>query len=149
MASVAATPIAFPAAVPMLGTTSATTLTFAATTFTNLAIDIGNFKVEDKSGNSYAGSLEAGSCILVIKVSTFQPPSPYAVGMRIAVNPCSFTAKVAGVAANGIQTNREVVVALGTSTTAIPLAVTISANGQVKFGNNVISTVALVPAAGS
>lgn len=141
IAAVAATPVTFPGAVSLLGTSSATTFTLAPTGASNAAADIGNFQVADRSGNSYSGAIEPGSCILVIKVSSFQPPSPYAVGGKITVNPCSFTAKVAGTTANGTQSNREVVVTLGTATTAVTLPVTVAANGQVSFGSNVITTV--------
>lgn len=135
-------PITFSSGVPLLGTSSSTTVTIggtgAAPTF-----NIGS------AGATATGDMTFGSCIFTVKASTFPAGHALALGQVTTINPCSLTVGTSGTPV-GTSTNLPVTLVLGTtSSAALTLPALIGSNGSVAVNGATVGTTPVVSATGA
>lgn len=122
-------PNTFPSGVAEFGTTGATTVTIGAGTAPTFEIASG--------GNTASGTMSFGSCIFNITSSSFTSgplvrPTPPATSRAVTVANCQIDPQTAGLVADGIFRNAQVVFLLGTARSTIRLIpTTISPTGVV------------------
>ncbi len=143
-AAVAAVPFVFPAGVPDLGTTAATSITFTSTAATP-AFSIAS------GGNTATGTTSFGSCIFEITDSTFPaghrlaattPPAP---PNRITINPCNIKVETAGVSVDAPAEERSVALLLGTAaSTGAAVTVDVNPGGQLTINGKSAGEVTIV-----
>lgn len=135
-------PFAFPAGVPELGTTGATTLTFTSTGTTpefTIAAD----------GGTATGTTQFGSCIFVVATSSFPAGHRLAAGQTVTVNPCQIRLGTQGAPADSVARQRAAVFILGSAASAgSTVTVSINSGGAVTINGQAAGTVTLVPVTG-
>lgn len=130
----AATPVAIAGSTTVAFTSGGATPAFAIT----------------NGGATATGTTTFGSCIFTVTSSTFPPESPLATGKVVKVNPCSLTASTSGINADGTPVVRDVVLVLGTASSApVKLAVAVTIDGTVLIGTTSLGTVTLTTATGA
>lgn len=123
--------------------TGVTTVAFTGSAATpTFAIANGGFTAK--------GNTTFGSCIFTVTESTFPANSPLASGKIVKVNPCSMKASTNGANANGIPSQRDVVLVLGSvHSSPIKLNITVNANGKVLIGTTSVGSVTLTQTTGA
>ena len=139
-AAVRGTPFVFPAGVPALGTSGATTVTFTAASgsASQLSTNSGNNGFVVTSGGQTAtgtltfGSSTSGSCIFSVQNSNFPTGSRLAIGSVITVSPCSLFINSAGLPADSQARARIIRLILGATNSANATAqVAVNVNGTL------------------
>lgn len=142
VAAVEDIPFAFPAGVPALGTTGATTVAFTSTGTTpafSIAAD----------GGTATGTTTFGSCIFAVTASTFPAGHALSLGQTVTVNPCNMNVNTAGAVANGVATTRSVALVLGAAASSgASVVVAVTAGGALTLNGNSVATVTLTPVSG-
>ena len=129
------TSFSFPAGVPALGTSGATSMTINAPASATASP---TFSVTE-GATSFSGTMGFGSCILTVTQSS--NVTRYPIGSTITINPCSVNAQTGGLN-TGTATNASVTLTFGTTTsTGVLKAVTVNTNGTVSIGGIVTGTV--------
>jgi hypothetical protein len=96
------------------------------------------FTITNGGGTAH-GTTTFGSCIFTVTDSTV---TDLPVGTVLTVNPCTLTVPTNGDPANGIPTTQNSTLLLGSTTSSsIPLAVTIDSSGTVTIGSTPAGTV--------
>jgi hypothetical protein len=140
--AVAQTPFAFPAGVPDLGTTAATTVVFTSTA-SSPAFSIAS------GGATATGVTTFGSCVFAITSSTFPAGHRLAQGNVITVNPCNLNVGTAGAQANGVGASRSVALQLGAAASSgASVTVAVNPGGQLTLNGTSVGTVTLTPVSG-
>jgi len=123
----------FPA-VPAMGTTGTTTLVIQPTIVgsgASATLGTPTFNVAS-GGNSASGDLAFGSCIFIIRQSTFPADHPLAVGARLTITPCESEINTQGAVANGTTAAFDASLQLGSVRSApVTVPVTLQPNGGV------------------
>lgn len=142
VAAVEDVPFTFPAGVPELGTTGATTLAFTSTGTTPA------FSITAEGGTA-TGTTTFGSCIFAVTASTFPAGHRLALGQTVVVNPCNINVNTAGAAANGVAATRSVALKLGDAVSSgSSVTVQVNPGGQLTLNGNSVGTVTLTPVTG-
>ena len=133
VAALSGATVNFPA-VPALGTTGTTTLKIevpVAGTGASAALGTPTFNLSS-GGNTASGEMSFGSCIFVIRASTFPADHPLALGKTITVNPCEVDIPTAGAPATGETRAFDASLQLGnTNSQPVTVPVTLAPNGGV------------------
>lgn len=135
-------PFTFPAGVPELGTTGATTLAFTSTGTTP------EFSITSEGGTA-TGTTQFGSCIFVVATSSFPAGHRLAAGQTVTVNPCQIRLGTQGAPADSIARQRAAVFVLGSAaSTGSTVTISINNGGVVTINGQAAGTVTLVPVSG-
>lgn len=133
----------FPNGVQEFGTTTPTTVVIQDTATAH------TFTITSAQGTA-SGELEFGTCIFLIKQSTFAPPSPLAVGNRIVIPNCKFEVRTRNTPANDQPFERSVRWLLSNAVSNdTSVEVRINGGGRVTVNGQSIGTVTLSPVTGS
>lgn len=134
-AAVSGQTFTFPSGAAALGTTASTTVKLTS----GAAGSPAKFDIASGTGTA-TGALTYGSCIFTVAVGSTIPGLP--AGTVLTVNPCTLGIATSGLAANGVPQNGAATLTLGaTSSTSLPLTVTISAGGDVSINGSSVGTV--------
>ncbi len=137
-AAVANLPFEFPAGVPDLGTTAATTLKFTDTSATP------GFSIT-ADGNTATGVTTFGSCIFRVTASTFPAGHALANGQTVTVNPCNLNVATTGAVAGDTPVSRAVALVLAAvASTNTSVVVGVTSSGGLTLNGNNVGTVRLV-----
>lgn len=142
-AAVTAIPFTFPAGVPELGTTAATTITFTNTA-TTPAFTIAS------GGNTASGITTFGSCIFQVITSTFPADHQLAAGKTKVIENCSIKVDTAGVHLDALAEDRTVQLLLGGSeSTGERINIDVNPAGQLVVNGQVVGSVTIVLVTGT
>lgn len=133
VAALSGATVNFPA-VPALGTTGTTTLkieTPVVGTGASATIGTPTFTLTS-AGNTASGEMSFGSCIFIIRASTFPADHPLALGKTLTVNPCETDIGTSGAPADGSTRAFDASLQLGnTNSQPVTVPVTLQPNGGI------------------
>lgn len=145
VSTAAPTPITFPFGFSGTNATGAKVVLPAVptkVTFATNTADATQPKFAIVSGTDhFEGLTVMGSCTLIIGTSTYSPPSPFAAGQTVKIDPCTVTLPTAGRPADGTCISSAVGVSFGSDSTTIPEQVCVASDGTVSVGGTSLTGV--------
>jgi len=128
--------------VPAFGTTSTTTLTLSGSGATP------TFSIAS-GGLLASGTMTYGSCIFKVTSSPFTS-GPLLLGSLFTVSPCDLTVATAGLPADGSSQNTTASLVLsGTTSSGVPVVVSISPTGVLTVNGVVIVSITVIVPTGA
>ncbi|TWO72287.1 hypothetical protein FN976_06165 [Caenimonas sedimenti] len=142
-------------AVPDLGTTVTTTIAFTGTTTSATGTGTGGSATNpgfsiSSGGFTASGETTFGSCIFLIKASTFPAGHALSLGSQIRIDPCTLSIILQNMPANSQPLSRAATLKLALAISrGRPINVSVTSTGQVLIGGRVIATVPVARVSGT